>query len=97
MSNPAFKPQNWTFWEPDIYNTGGGYSGCFNDGSSYPTANEGPSKIDGKGSLVACIDASVHYKLYPALTNIMLSPGPNEVWYSPNSPNTGGFPNGSGN
>ena len=75
----------------------GGYSGAFNDGSSYPTVTEGPSKIDGKGSLVSCIDSSVHYYLYAAMTNIMLAPGPNEVWYSPNSPNTGGWPNGTGN
>jgi len=97
MSNPAFKPQYWTFWEPEINNGSGGYSGCFNDGSSYPKLTEGPSKIDGKGSLVACFDASVHYNLYAAMTNIMLSSGRNEVWYSPNSPNTGGYPDGTGN
>jgi prepilin-type N-terminal cleavage/methylation domain-containing protein len=96
MSNPAFKPQYWVYWEPDIDKGDGTYSGAFNDGSSYPTDTEGPSKIDGKGSLIACLDASVHYKLYPAMTNIMLSSGPNEVWYSPLSPLTGGFPKGLG-
>ena len=52
---------------------------------------KGPSKIDGKGSQrLPASDASVHYKLYSVMTNIMLSAGPNEVWYSPNAPNTGG-------
>ena len=85
-------------WEPDVRHTDGtpGYSGAFNDGSSIPNAKEGPSKIDGKGSLVLYLDASVHYMLYSALTNLMLSTGPNDVWYSPGAPQTGGYPDGNG-
>jgi prepilin-type N-terminal cleavage/methylation domain-containing protein len=96
MSNPAFKPSNITFWEPDPVKADGTYSGVFNDGGSIPELSEGPSKIDGKGSLVACFDASTHYMLYGSLTNLMVTPGPNEMWYSPPAPLTGGFPDGTG-
>jgi prepilin-type N-terminal cleavage/methylation domain-containing protein len=97
MSNSAFKSHYWTFWEPDINNGNGGYSGAFNDGSSYPKPSEGPSKIDGKGSLIARFDASVQYEIYITLTNVMYAHGPNEVWYNPLAPNTGGWPDGTGN
>ena len=64
----------------------GTYNGAFNDGSSYPNPNEGPAKIDGKGSLVLNVDGSVHYMLYKALVIIMFNAGPNEIWYSPAAP-----------
>jgi prepilin-type N-terminal cleavage/methylation domain-containing protein len=99
LSNPAFKPQNILFWEPDVKNPNQPtYSGCFNDGSSYPKyGKEGPAKIDGKGSVVANMDASTHYMLDRDLQIVMFNNGPNEIWYSPASPNTGGAPDGGGN
>ena len=99
LSNPAFKTQNILFWEPDPKNPNQPtYSGAFNDGSSYPEyGKEGPAKIDGKGSVVACIDASTHYMLDHDLQIVMFNNGPNEIWYSPAAPNTGGAPDGKGN
>jgi prepilin-type N-terminal cleavage/methylation domain-containing protein len=97
LSNVSFKPTCVLFWEPVNVNANGSYNGAFNDASSYPTVNEGPNKVDGKGSVVLSMDASTHYMIYGALTNIMLSKGPNEMWYSPISPNTGGWPDGTGN
>ena len=85
------------FWEPVNTKPDGTYNGAFNDGSSYPQINEGPNKVDGKGSVVLNLDGSTRYYLYHTLTNIMLSKGPNEFWYSPASPNTGGWPDGTGN
>ena len=98
MSDPHFKPQNILMWEPDVLATdgSGGYSKAFNDGSSVPNAKEGPSKIDGKGSLVLYLDSSVHYMLYNDLINLMTTKGPNEIWYSPSAPLTGGWPDGNG-
>jgi len=96
-SNPAIKPTSILFWEPDNRGMNNMYNGAFNDGSSYPNVNEGPAKIDGKGSLVLNMDDSVHYMLYKALLIIMFNQGPNEIWYSPAAPNTGGWPDGNGN
>ncbi len=97
LSNAAFKPTCVLMWEPVNVNAAGSYNGAFNDGSSYPQVNEGPNKVDGKGSVILAMDASTHYMLYNALTNIMLTKGPNDMWYSPNAPNTGGWPDGTGN
>jgi prepilin-type N-terminal cleavage/methylation domain-containing protein len=98
-STPAFKPTRLLMWEPVDYRADdhSQYNGAFNDGSSYPTVNEGPNTVDGKGSVVLCIDGSTHYMLYLTLTNLMLNPGPNDIWYSPAAPNTGGWPDGTGN
>ena len=97
MGNQAFKSTCILLWEPVNHDQNGNYNNAFNDGSSYPTPNEGPNKVDGKGSVVLDLDASTHYMLYQPLVNLMLSQGPNEVWYSPDAPNTGGWPDGNGN
>jgi len=98
-SNRAFGPTHILMWEPvdHTMNDWSTYNGAFNDGSSYPTVNEGPNMVDGRGSVVLNIDGSTHYMLYLTLTNLMLSQGPNDVWYSPVAPNTGGWPDGTGN
>ena len=92
-----FKASDILVWEPVNNDGTGNYNGAFNDGSSYPTLNEGPFKVDGKGSVVLNLDASTHYMLYDVLTNLMFAKGPNEMWYAPDSPNTGGWPDGNGN
>lgn len=92
-----FKPSSILLWEPVNTNGSGAYNGAFNDGSSYPQVSEGPFKVDGKGSVVLDLDASTHYILYNNLTNLMFAQGPNDMWYAPNSPNTGGWPDGNGN
>jgi prepilin-type N-terminal cleavage/methylation domain-containing protein len=99
MSNHLFTPTRILMWEPLDHplHDPTTYNGAFNDGSSIPEVSEGPNMVDGKGSVVLNIDGSTHYLLYQSLTNLMLSQGPNDVWYSPNAPNTGGWPNGAGN
>ena len=96
LGNTHFKSTSILLWEPEDNDGTGAYNGAFNDGSSYPTQNEGPAKVDGKGSVVLCMDASTRYMLYQTLTNMMFMSGPNDVWYSPNSPQTGGYPDGTG-
>jgi prepilin-type N-terminal cleavage/methylation domain-containing protein len=97
LNNPAMKANCILFWEPECKAPDGSYNGCFNDASSVPNAKEGPSKIDGKGSVAENIDGSTHYWLYKPLMDLMLAQGPNEMWYSPNAPLTGGWPDGKGN
>jgi hypothetical protein len=99
MSNLAFKSTCILLWEPDPKDPNTGkYSGAFNDGSSIPDKlGEAPAKIDGKGSLVLSMDASVRYMLYRDLLILMLSTGPNDIWYSPAAPLSGGYPMGQGN
>lgn len=104
ITNQAFKSTCILFWEPDLRGPTGAYNGAFNDGSSYPKASgnpnipgEGPAKIDGKGSVVARMDTGVDYMLYNDLLKLMLDSGPNDIWYGPQSPNTGGYPDGNGN
>ena len=97
-SNKAFVATGFLLWEPDPRNPNtGAYNNAFNDGSSYPQVNEGPSKIDGKGSVVLQMGGSAKYMSYITLTNMMLNSGPNDAWYSPLAPNTGGYPDGTGN
>lgn len=90
------RPTGILLWEPVNVNSSGNYNGAFNDGSSYPQVGEGPAEVDGKGSVVLDLDGSTHYFLYQTLTNLMFAQGPNDMWYAPDSPNTGGWPNGSG-
>jgi hypothetical protein len=97
ISNPSFKPTCILLWEPVNTKPDGTYNNAFNDASSYPNANEGPNKVDGKGSVVLAMGGSTHYKLYKPLFDLVLSQGPNDVWYSPDAPNTGGWPDGNGN
>ena len=92
-----FKSSSILIWEPTNTKPDGTYNGAFNDGSSYPQANEGPYQVDGKGSVVLNLDASTHYMLNASVTNIMFAQGPNDMWYAPESPNTGGWPDGTGN
>jgi len=97
LSEAAFKSTRILLWEPENHGPDGKYNNAFNDGSSYPKPNEGPARLDGKGSVVLRMDLSTQYMLYQPLFDLMLGQGPNDVWYSPAAPNTGGYPDGNGN
>ncbi len=97
ISNVAFRTTCILLWEPENHGPDGKYNNAFNDGSSYPNANEGPNAIDGRGSVVLTLGLTTQYMLVKPLRELMLSMGPNEMWYSPDAPNTGGAPDGNGN
>ena len=80
-------------WEPDDSQGAGAY----NDGASTPQISEGASRRHLPGSVVLGIDSHAQFIKYMAATNLMASQGPNEFWWDPNRPVTGGWPDGNGN
>ncbi len=96
---PAYKiteirlSTGYYMWEPDDSQGAGAY----NDGSSVPQLSEGASKRHLPGSVVLGLDAHVVFLKYSAATNVMAAQGPNDFWWDPKRPNTGGWPDGNGN
>lgn len=88
LTDPAFGSGNVLMWEPDD----NGY-GAYNDGAAIPLD---ASKRHVNGCVVLRIGGSTDLLLYNTFNNLLHSPGPNEVWYSPDSPQKGGFPDGKG-
>jgi hypothetical protein len=91
LSDPHFKADNILMWCPDDTNMG-----AYNDGAEIP-APGAASRRHGGGGVVLRIGGSSGFVKYPTLLSDMSSLTPNEVWYSPASPNTGGAPDGKGN
>lgn len=92
LSNVAFHVDSILMWEPD--DSG---ANVYNDGSSIPKVGEGPSKRHVDGCVVLRMGGSTDFLKYDSLYSLMISKGPNEIWYSPAAPNTGGSPDGNGN
>lgn len=92
LSNIAFKVDSILMWEPD--DSGGN---VYNDGSSIPKVGEGPSKRHVNGCVLLRLGGSTDFMKYEDLYGLMTAKGPNEIWYSPAAPKTGGSPDGSGN
>jgi prepilin-type N-terminal cleavage/methylation domain-containing protein len=91
LSNQAFKVDSILMWEPDD-----SAGNVYNDGSSIPEVGEGPSKRHVNGCVVLRLGGSTDFLKYEHLYGLMTTKGPNEIWYSPAAPNTGGSPNGNG-
>jgi len=87
------KTTSYIMWEPDENQT----AWTYNDGSSLPTIAEGASRRHVSGCVLLGADGHTVFMKYAAATNLMLSRGPNEFWCAPGRPNTGGWPDGSGN
>jgi prepilin-type N-terminal cleavage/methylation domain-containing protein len=92
INNSAFKITSILMWEPDD-----SAGNVYNDGSSIPKVGEGPSKRHVNGCVVLRMGASTDFVKYEDLYGLMTSKGPNDIWYSPAAPNTGGSPDGTGN
>jgi prepilin-type N-terminal cleavage/methylation domain-containing protein len=92
ITNPAFKVTSILMWEPDD-----SAGNVYNDGSSIPEVGEGPSKRHVNGCVVLRLGGSTDFLKYTDLLSLMTAKGPNEIWYSPAAPKTGGSPDGSGN
>jgi prepilin-type N-terminal cleavage/methylation domain-containing protein len=91
VSNIAFKVDSILMWEPDDSK-----GNVYNDGSSIPEVGEGPSKRHVDGCVLLRLGGSTDFMKYDDLYSLMISKGPNEIWYSPTAPNTGGSPDGNG-
>jgi prepilin-type N-terminal cleavage/methylation domain-containing protein len=91
ISNPAFKVTSILMWEPD--DSG---ANVYNDASSIPKVGEGPSKRHVNGCVVLRLGGSTDFLKYEDLYGLMTAKGPNDIWYSPAAPNTGGSPDGTG-
>ncbi len=99
--SPPFKlgallSQGFVLWEPD--DSQGPYA--YNDGSSIPIVtpgkNEGPSKRHQTGCVMVANDGHTIFTKFTTATNIMRTRGPNEFWWDPARPATGGWPDGNG-
>jgi len=90
--------KGYLMWEPDDSQTAGG---VYNDGSAIPaitaTLNEGASRRHVSGCVMLSLDGHTEFIKYINATNLMAMKGINDFWWSPGSPNTGGWPNGHGN
>jgi len=82
----------YLMWEPDDSQGAGAY----NDGSSVPKASEGPSNRHVVGCVLLGLDGHTEFMKYTTATNLMGTQGPNQFWWSPASPVTGGWPDGHG-
>jgi prepilin-type N-terminal cleavage/methylation domain-containing protein len=89
LTNPSFGGANVLMLEPDDSQTA-----AYNDGAVIPQA---PSRRHINGCVLLRIGGSTDFVKYLSLSNLTSQLGPNEVWYSPASPNTGGAPSGRGN
>jgi prepilin-type N-terminal cleavage/methylation domain-containing protein len=88
----------YIMWEPDDSQTN---TGVYNDAAAIPAItaklNEGASRRHGAGCVMLSIDGHTEFMKYVVATNLMATKGPNEFWWSPPSPATGGWPDGHGN
>ncbi len=81
-----FKATDYMMWEPDADLMGNNY----NDGSSYPDANEGLGHRHGKiGGIVLAFGSHVLFVQYAKWAKLSASPTRNELWCSPGNPQTG--------
>jgi hypothetical protein len=87
LSDPAFHVQNILMSEPDDT-----LNGVYNDASAYAAY---PSRRHVTGCVVLRIGGSTDLLQYQALQKLETSQGPNEVWFGPLSPVTGGYPSGN--
>jgi prepilin-type N-terminal cleavage/methylation domain-containing protein len=87
----------YIMWEPDDTQTN---TGVYNDAAAIPAItsalNEGASRRHGAGCVLLSIDAHTEFVKYIIATNLMATKGPNDFWWSPRSPVTGGWPDGHG-
>lgn len=87
----------YLMWEPDDTQTS---FGVYNDGAAIPTVsgshNEGASRRHGAGCVLLSLDGHTEFMKYVNATNLMGKSGPNEFWWSPTSPKTGGWSDGKG-
>lgn len=86
MSNPSFRPENILLYEPDESQTG-----VYNDAAAIGVY---PSRRHLKGSVVLRFGGSTDFLTFEALDRLIKAKGPNEVWYCPDFPETGGWPDG---
>ena len=94
ITNLSFKSTCILMWEPDDKEAQFD-AGTYNDGGDYPNASEGPSGRHVSGCVILRMDGSdelVPFATYNSITNC----GPNDGWYSPLGPKTGGWPDGTG-
>ena len=89
LTNPAFKADNYVMYEPDDTQ-----NGVYNDAAAIDIY---PSHRHGSGAVLLRIDGSTAFVRYEVIQALDGTPGPNQIWYAPNSPNTGGYPGGTGN
>jgi prepilin-type N-terminal cleavage/methylation domain-containing protein len=81
-------------WEP---NTKAGNT-PYTDGSGQGDPADGPGTLHFPGSNLLYIDAHIEFMKWLVCSNNMATPGPNNIfWWDPKRPNTGGWPNDSGN
>lgn len=95
---PQIKRMVYIMWEPDDTQT---KTGVYNDAAAIPAIttllNEGASRRHGSGCVLLATDAHTEFMKYIIATNLMASKTPNEFWWSPRSPLTGGSTDGHGN
>ncbi|MBP7826128.1 MAG: type II secretion system protein [Verrucomicrobia bacterium] len=88
MTNPAFRAQNFLMYEPDDTQ-----SGVYNDAAAIGVY---ASRRHGKGCVMLRLGGSTDFVKFEVLQSLRAAKGPNEIWYSPNAPETGGWPDGTG-
>lgn len=103
-NNPSFKLSQIRqlgviLWEPnDRLATDNTYdSGAYNDGANYPVASEGPGLLHKPGSVMLYLDGHVAFMKRATALGLMAASSPNDFWWDPSRPNTGGGPSGSSN
>ena len=91
------KRLSYLVWEPDDTQSA---TSVYNDAAAIPSVtpplNEGASRRHVTGCVFLVTDGHTEFLKYEAATNLMAIKGPNEFWWSPMSPATGGWPNGHG-
>jgi prepilin-type N-terminal cleavage/methylation domain-containing protein len=90
LSDPNFKVTRFLMWEPDDTQTD-----VYNDAAMIPQTTAA-SRRHVSGCVVLRIGGSTDFMKYTSLSSMMSSPGPNDAWYCPNAPQTGGWPDGRG-
>ncbi len=88
LTNPHFRGENIVVWEPDDTQ-----NGAYNDGAMIPQT---ASRRHETGCVVLRLCGATEFLSYTVLSNRMSSGIPNDVWYSPDAPITGGAPSGKG-
>jgi prepilin-type N-terminal cleavage/methylation domain-containing protein len=97
--NPSYKlgqmrSTGYLFWEPD--DSQGPHA--YNDGASSPDVSEGPSRRHITGCVISSLDGHCEYIKLTKYMALVAVPGPNnDIWCDPGRPNTGGYPDASGN
>jgi len=96
-------PMGCLFWEPEDDPKDPLTAYAYNDGVNVPerdaTRHQGPSDRHKTGSVLLYNEAHVEFKKTLTARNLCLDTQqkPNEFWWSPVSPVTGGAPDGNGN